>query len=222
MRARTSTVLGLVLLLAAAPVHASPTMPPPPPAMRVFVGTTALRAPTHRFLAARRTVLPYRRAVASETQAFLSRLLPLFGPDPARGAAAPVVAYVPAAALGTLPHVAVGGGEALAWSPYCPPPGRQLLDLVMARQPVPALIAGEAGLQAADLKMRTGDPFGEGALMVTDINLRARNAPGEENGIDPPALAVVGIALICIAPAPRRARASPRLQPIRRLRLHRR
>jgi hypothetical protein len=230
MRARTSTVLGLILLLAATPVHPARAVPPPPPAMRVFVGTTTLRSTAHRVLTAGRPAQQAAAAGAAQSQALLAAVLPLFGPDLLRafGGAPLLAAYVPAAVLGTLPHVAIGSGEALAWSPYCPSPGRHLLDLVMARERVPALVLGEGGLHAADLRISTADLFDEGPVFVTDVNLRGRNVPADELGIDPPALAVVGIGLVCLAPTSRRVRSSARLPPMRRLmpmrrvRVHRR
>ena len=151
-------------------------------------------------------------------------MLPLFGPDLLQSLGeAPVVAtYVPASALGRLRPMAIGGGKWLAWSPYGIPPARDILDLVMARQPVPALVPGDDGMQPADLRITAGGRFGAGGLFVTTLNLRGRNAPGDDMGIEPPALAMVGLGLLCLAPAPRRGRASPRLQPIRRLQFFRR
>jgi hypothetical protein len=220
MRARTTTVLGLILLLAASPADATTTVQSAPAPLRVFVGTTSLRSPVHRYLAGRHAT----QTQAAESQAFLAAVLPLFGPDMMDGfGAAPVLAtYVPAAALGSLRPMAIGAGKWLAWSPYGVPPARDILDLVMARQPVHALVPGDDGLQPADLKISAGDSFRGGGLFVTALNLRGRNAPGDDLRIEPPAMAVVGLGLLCLAPAPRRGRASPRLQPMRRLRFFRR
>ena len=223
MRARTTTVLGLILLLAAAPLHAAPSIPMPPAALRVFVGTTSLRSPMHRCLAATRSVHPNPAAATAESRAFLAAVLPLFEPDLLHtfGEVALVTTYVSAATLRSLRPMAIGSGESLAWSPYGAP-GRDILDLLMARQAVPALVPGGDGLQPADLRFIAHDPSGEGGVFVTDLNLRGRNAPGEDMRIEPPAMAVVGLGLVCLAPAPRRFRASARLQPMRRLRFHRR
>ena len=224
MRARTTTVLGLILLLAASPVEAAPSVPPPPAALRVFVGTTSLRSPMHRSLAARHTTQPGATDSAAGSQAFLASLLPLFGPDlqHACGGAPLLATYVPAAALGATRPIAIGTGKWLAWSPYGAPPARDILDLVIARQTVPALVPGDDGLRPADLRITANGPFGTRGLFVTYLNLRGSNAPGEELSIDPPALAVVGLGLLCLAPAPRRGRPAPRLQAMRRLRFHRR
>lgn len=223
MRARTTTVLGLILLLAASPVQATSPVPPPA-ALRVFVGSTSLRSPVHRCLAARHSTQPGAAASAAGSQAFLAALLPLFGPDLAQvfGESPLLAAYVPAAALGSLRPMAIGSGQFLAWSPYGAPPARDILDLVMARQPVPALVPGDDGLWSADLRITVGDPLGAAGVFVSCINLCGSNAPGEELRIEPPALAVVGLGLLCLAPAPRRSRFSPRLQPMRRLRFFRR
>lgn len=224
MRARTTTVLGLILLLAASPVEATPSVPAPPAALRVFVGTTSLRSPVHRALATRHCTQQGATATAAGSQAFLAGLLPLFGPNLllACGDAPLRAAYVPAAALGAMRPVAIGTGKWLAWSPYGAPPARDILDLMIARQPVPALVPGDDGLQLADLKITASGPFGVGGVFVTCLDLRGRNAPGEDLHIAPPAMAVVGMALLCLGPAPRRCRASPRLQPMRRLRFFRR
>ncbi len=226
MRARTTTVLGLILLLAAAPVEAAPSVPAPTAPLRVFVGTVSLRSPVHRCLAVRRSVQPTPAAASAESHAFLAAVLPLFGPDllGALGDSAVIATYVSAGALRALRPMAIGSGESLAWSPYGAPPEHDILDMLTARQPVPALVPGEHGLHPADLRITADGPFGEGGVFVTDLNLRGRNAPGEDLQIEPPALAVVGLALVCLAPAPRRARArgTPRLQAMRRLRFHRR
>jgi hypothetical protein len=224
MRARTTTVLGLILLLAAAPVHAAPSVPPPPAALRVFVGTTSLRSPVHRSLVAKSSPQLTPAAATAQSRAFLAALLPLFGPDLglAFGDSAVVATYVSAGVLRSLRPMAIGNGESLAWSPYGAPPGRDILDLLLARQTVPALVPGDDGLHPADLKFRADGTCGEGGVFVTDINLRGRNALGDDVLIEPPALAVVGLGLVCIAPAPRRLRVNSRLQPMRRLRFHRR
>lgn len=226
MIARTTTVLGLILLLAATPVDAAPTPAPAPTDLRVFVGTTSLRSPLHRTLAIRRTPPTTPAVAAAESQAFLAGVLPLFGADLLRafGETPLVAAYVPAAGLGAVPPVAIGSGETLAWSPYCTPPGPRILDLVMARPRVPALVPGDAGLQLAYLSITVLDRYGEAAMFVTDLNLRGRNAAGKDTRIEPPALAVVGLGMVCLAPAPRRLRrrATPRLHAMRRLRFHRR
>jgi hypothetical protein len=224
MRARTTTVLGLILLLAAVPAEAAPSVPPPPPALRVFVGTTSVGSPLHRCLAISRATAQGRAGAASGSHGFLAAVLPLFGPDLLGGfAGAPLVtAYVRASVLGSLGPMAIGSGESLAWSPYLVPPGRDMLELMMARHIVPALVPGDGGVQAADLKITGGDSPAGTPLFVTDLNLRGRNAPGDDTRIEPPALAVVGLGLVCLAPASRRSRSAPRLQPMRRLRFHRR
>ena len=217
MRARTTTVLGLILLLAAPPAEATGPAPPSPAPLRVFVATTSLRSPVHRSLVARHGTPP---RAAAESQSFLAVVRPLFGRELARGPGdAPLLAtYVPAAAMGSLRPIAIGTGKLLAWSPYGAPPARDLLDLLMARQPMPALIPADDGLRPADLRITARDPFGAGGVFVTAMQVRGRNTPGDELRIEPPALAVVGLCVLCLAPAPRRARASPRLQPMRRLR----
>ena len=192
MRARTTTVLGLILLLAAVPVHAASSVSPPGAAFRVFVGTTSLRSSAHRCLAARSN-FPF--CAASGSQAFLATVMPLFGSEGERafGAGELVAIYVPAASLGKLRPVAIGSGDWLAWSPYGAPPGWELLDLMMARQPLQALVPGEDGLQRADLRIAAGASFGEGRLLVSSVNLRGRNAPGEDTRIEPPPLALAGL-----------------------------
>lgn len=223
MRARTTTVFGLILLLGAAPVDASTSMPAPKAALRIFVGTTSLRSPAHRSLSIQHGIPP-GPAAAAESRAFLAALLPLFGPDllDSFGGTALIATYVPGATLGKLRPIAIGSGELLAWSPYGAPPGRDILDQLMARQPVQALVPGEDGIQRADLRIAIGERVGAEGVLVTNLNLRGRNAPDENMGIDPPALAVVGLGLVCLAPASRRVRPSARLQPMRRLRFHRR
>ncbi len=224
MRARTTTVLGLILLLAASPVDAAPSVPAPPAALRVFVGTTSLRSPVHRALAARHCTRQGATATAAGSQAFLAGLLPLFGPDllPACGDAPLLATYVPAAALGSMRPIAIGSGKWLAWSPYGVPPARDILDLVIARHSVPALVPADDGLHPADIRITASGSLGVGGVFVTCLNLHGRNAPGEDLHIAPPSMAVVGLGLLCLAPAPRRCRASPRLQPMRRLRFFRR
>ncbi len=226
MRARTTTVLGLILLLAAAPADAAPTVPAPTAPLRVFVGTVSLRSPVHRCVATRSSVPPAPVAASAESEAFLTAVLPMFGPDLLGdvGNSTVIATYVSAGALRALRPMAIGSGESLAWSPYGAPPGRDILDMLTARQPVPALVPGETGLHRADLKITAEGPFGEGGVFVTDLNLRGRNALADDLQIEPQALAVVGLALVCLAAAPRRARArcTPRLQPMRRLRFHRR
>lgn len=225
MRARTTTVLGLILLLGAAPVEAAPVLPPVPAPLRVFVGTTSLHSPAHRWLAASHAARPGApAAVLAGSQAFLAALLPLFGPDLARmsGEAPLLATYVPAAAIGAVRPMAIGTGKLLAWSPYGAPPARDILDLVIARQPVAALVPGDDGLRLADIRITAAEPFGAGGVFVTCLNPRGRNAPGEDLRIEPPPLAVIGLGLLCLAPAPRRFRASARLHPMRRLRYHRR
>lgn len=224
MRARTTTVVGLILLLAAAPVQAAPAEPPAPAAVRVFVGTTSLRSSAHRCLVPRCAAQPNPVAAGDESRSFMAAVLPLFGPDLLRsfGDAGVVATYVPATAVRSLRPMAIGSGESLAWSPYGAPPARDILELLMARQSVPALVPGDHGLHRADLKITARGPFGENGVFVTDVNLHGRNAPGDELRIEPPALALVGLGLVSLAPAPRRTRAAPRLQPIRRLRFHRR
>lgn len=224
MRARTTSVLGLILLLAAAPADAATPVPPPPAPLRVFVGTTSFRSPVHRSLVARHGAQPRATPSAAGSQAFLAAVLPMFGPDlaPSFGAAPLLATYVPAASLRSLRPIAIGTGKFLAWSPYGNPPARDILDLMLARQPVPALVPGDAGLQSADLKITARDPFGAGGVFVTCLDLRGCNAPGGDLRLEPPAMTVVGLGLLCLGPAPRRARASPRLQPMRRLRFFRR
>ena len=138
------------------------------------------------------------------------------------GQASVLATYVPAAALGALRPMAIGTGRFLAWSPYGAPPARDILDLAIARQSLPALVPGDHGLQPADLRVTAGGPAGAAGVFVTILNPHGLNAPGEELRIEPPALVVVGLGLLCLGPEPRRARASPRLQPMRRLRFHRR
>ena len=240
MRARTTTVLGFLLLLSAAPVQAAPAVPPPPAPMRVFVATTSIGSPTHVALSSRRNAPP-RLAPASfvqsgrrharpqpvadtESQTFLAAALSLFPPELLNtfGATPLVIAYVPAAGLGTLPQVSVGRGDALGWGPFGASPGRDLMDLMMARETVPALVPGEGGLLPADLTISDGDGLGDAGLFVSKLALRDRNPQSPAIGLVPPSLAVAGLAMICLAPSPRRFRPIARLQPMRRLRLHRR
>jgi hypothetical protein len=69
---------------------------------------------------------------------------------------------------------------------------------------------GATGMRTVDLKVATGtgDLFGpdSAGVFVTDLNLRARNATGDATGIEPPALMLIGIGMVCLAPGARRRR----------------
>jgi hypothetical protein len=216
MLARTGTVLGLLLLLTAMPVQAA--MPAAPdPNIGVFLGTARLYSPAHRTLGTRSLTRPGTGRDGADQEAFLEAMLPVFGPDLARRIATEpcAAAYVPASAIGGLSPLVSGSGPDLAWSRFAPTPVQQVLDLLIERQPVPAIMIGASGmgmvgLRTVDLKVATGngDLFGpdSAGVFVTDLNLRARNATDEATGIAPPALMLVGIGMVCLAPGARRRR----------------
>jgi hypothetical protein len=213
MLARTSTVLGLLLLLTAMPVQAANTpAPPPDPAVGTFFGTAKLYSATHRTLGTRSLTGAETGRDEADQQAFLAAMMPVFGPDLVRRMAAEpcAAAYVPASAVGGLSPLVSGNGPDFAWSRFAPTPVQQVLDLLVDRQPVPAIMLGSSGLRTADLKVATGnaDLFGpdSAGVFVTDLNLRARNAGSEETGIAPPALMLIGIGVVCLAPGTRRLR----------------
>ncbi|CAH2599258.1 conserved exported protein of unknown function [Rhodovastum atsumiense] len=231
MRPRSCTVLGLLLLLAAAPVRpAAATLEPVEP-VKMYVAQAELYSPAHRVLSGVKTAMASQRS-ALAAEAMLALALPLFGPGLARTMAnrSLVAAYVPARVLGRLPTIVSGPDPTVAWNPFSPTPVRQALDLLVARRPVPAILFGQDGPQAADLNVTTRhpDPFAEetGGVFVADLNLAHRNASGE-TAIDPRPLRLVGMGLVCLAPAPRRngrvrSRGHVPLSLARRLRLHQR
>jgi hypothetical protein len=203
MLARTGSVLGLLLLLTAMPPAADP-------GVGVFLGNARLYSSAHRTLGARS--LGGGGKGAPDQEAFLAAMLPVFGPDLMRRITAEpcAAAYVPASAIGGLSPLVSGNGPDLAWSRFAPTPVQQVLDLLVERQPMPGIMIGASGLRTVDLKVATGngDLFGpdSAGVFVTDLNLRARNATGEATGIAPPALMLIGIGMVCLAPGARRRR----------------